>query len=116
MSADGVVYSQSTGRFEYYEDGGVLGVRPTVGPEAGGIQVTVVGERFESWREMRCKFGRVERVGEVMSSSLMRCLLPEQSSGLVIVHVSKNGGERSDNGKVAKKKKPRGKKNGKNRC
>ena len=88
VSADGVVYSSSTGGFEYVQDADVIGLRPSAGPETGGVEVTVIGTKFEGWREMQCRFGRLESLGDVISSSLMRCVVPEQASGVVMVQVS----------------------------
>ena len=81
-------------QFEYYEDLVVLDFSPSIGPIAGGVNVTVtIHEEILSTDSLICKFGPASVPGYYVDSRSLNCLLlPGYAGNAVPISISKNGG------------------------
>ncbi|EKX41894.1 hypothetical protein GUITHDRAFT_112034 [Guillardia theta CCMP2712] len=91
--------------FEYINPAEIVGIMPSVGSlkPRSGSRVTVIGSGFDAGVGLRCRFGNANCTRSAVkwvTSSLIQCLVPEQSvPGPVEVKVSNDGGrEYSTNG------------------
>ena len=57
VSGNGVEYAGGHVEFEYLEAWKVVGIYPSLGPESGGIPLTMVGTGFDQRMSFSCRFG-----------------------------------------------------------
>jgi hypothetical protein len=73
----------------------VLEIIPSSGPEKGGYAVHIWGHNFQETVNgtYKCRFGSIETDGKWLTKNHVVCTAPQQSEGEVIVEISTDGTE-----------------------
>jgi hypothetical protein len=73
--------------FQFFATFSVLGIRPSLGPNAGGTVVSVAGFGFPMQELLMCSFGWALTTATVLTSSSLQCVSPEHSIATVTTKV-----------------------------
>ena len=85
-------FSSELLRFEYHQVVQVSGFWPESGPLSGGMPLEVRGSHFAVGEGASCRIRRDVSTADVVSSTLLRCLMPSvKQAGVASVEVSNNG-------------------------
>ena len=91
ISLNGVDYNASKAKFLFVASAKVFGLNPSVGPVRGGTMVMVSGSGFNVSQNIRCWFGTLWSLPQVISNFRIRCRSTASIPGDVQFRVSESG-------------------------